>query len=350
MMLQREKKGFMNDDKAYRSRGSARIVQRAKANWLALGAFVAVMGIGLNGCARGVISTTVNPNGSWVRKVTFHGAKPDKKSISIGQNLEDVIVLPKGAEWKITQQDKDSEIVYTAERTLPAGGTLHGDIATKGAKNQPTPLVINDVSVQQIAPGIFRYKETLHWKGEPAKDLTPDKDIIANVKKALPTALATNDNAEYIATQFTHAFWRVLFGPNEPLLAEFSALMIEPEIVVRKILQRFSAKMDTILQRRFGAQLTAEQRFAITKSLVGESVKTVSAKSKDNAVGGGGKEENHSSISLIVSVKMPGRLLETNGERDTIEGDVYWSFYPEAAALEDVVLTATCDTNQQPTR
>ena len=317
--------------------------------------FVLANGWLLNGCARGVAVTTVNPNGSWTRKITFHGVKADKNGGAMGQQIEDAVVLPTGAEWKITRHDEKDESVVTLERALPPGQSLNGDITIKGDKKGAAPVMVNMVRVQQTAPGIFQYTETLHWKGAPVKELTPDADAVAVMKKALPVPLATDANARDIAARTTRMFWRVLFGPGEPLLAEFSAVMMQPEVMERKLLRREAGDIDKILLDKFGAQMTAEQRLAVTRHIVTASLNTVSAKSKSNAPGGpppdqNGKDKNdgnqENAVALTLSVKMPGHITQTNGERDEINGDVYWSLYPQAAAAGDVTLSATCDTNK----
>lgn len=45
--------------------------------------------------------------------------------------------------------------------------------------------------------------------------------------------------------------------------------------------------------------------------------------------------------TLTFSVKVPGRLLETNGLRDDIDGSVTWGMFAEAPSVEAVTLRAT---------
>ncbi len=308
----------------------------------------------LNGCARGVAVTTINPNGSWTRKITFHGVKPDKNDTAMGQKIEDVFVLPTGAEWKITRHNDKDKSSIVLERALPPGQSLNGAITIKSGKKGAGLVMVNTVRVQQTAPGVFQYTEMLHWKGEPARELTPDADAISVVKQALPAPLATDANARDVAARSARVFWRVLFGPGDPLLAEFSAFMMQPEAMERKMLRRVAGEMDKILQAKFGAQMTAEQRLAVTHRLVADSMNTVSTKSKSSAPGGppsgdNSKDKNgdqDNTVALTLSVKMPGRITQTNGERDELNGDVYWSLFPQAAATGDVTLSATCDTNK----
>ncbi len=46
-------------------------------------------------------------------------------------------------------------------------------------------------------------------------------------------------------------------------------------------------------------------------------------------------------------VKMPGRVVSSNGEVDDLSGEVYWALFPEAASLKNLVLTATCELAQK---
>ena len=43
--------------------------------------------------------------------------------------------------------------------------------------------------------------------------------------------------------------------------------------------------------------------------------------------------------ALTFSVKLPGKIVSTNGERDDFNREVYWSVYPQAAVLGDVEMT-----------
>lgn len=319
-----------------------------------LPALALLAALGLTGCARGVATTTVHADGSWVRSVTFHGAKPDKDGNTMGTKIEDAFLIPKGQEWKITRQEKEDEVIVTAERTLKPGETLHGDLTLQGSKKQAEATTVNDVTVRMISPGVYKYTETLHWKGALPKALVPDAEAIAPFKSALPPALATDANARELATRSAREIWRVFFGPGDPLVSQLSSMMTQPELVERHLRSRIGADLEKQLAAQFGDQLTAAQRHEAAVHIVAHSLENVMAQTKSKTPGGekADKAEGDSApgASLFLSVKMPGRITETNGEQDAFTGDVFWSLYPEAAALGDVTLTATCDTNQKTAR
>ncbi len=310
----------------------------------------------LGGCARGVATTTVRPNGSWTRKVTFHGSKPEKDGSAMGTTISEAFVLPTGAGWKVTHEDTKDEAVVVAERALEPGETLRGDITVKGGKKQPMPTAVNEVTVQKTAPGVFKYTETIHWKGPVPKSLTPDADMIVAFKKALPPALATEANARSLAAQSIRDLWHVMFGPGDPLISQLSSLMSSPELVERRVQQRIGATLEQHIEAKFGAQMTAEQRRSMARSIIHSSLFSLTSQTKNAGPMGAqpepgndkaDKEDTTPSASLFIAVKLPGRITAANGERDDVNGEVFWALYPEAAVLGDVTLTATCDTNAQ---
>ena len=310
----------------------------------------------LGGCARGVATTTVRPNGSWTRKITFHGSKPEKDGNLMGTPIAEAFALPSGAGWKITHEDTKDEAVVVAERTLEAGEVLKGDITVKGGKKQPTVTAVNEVTVQKIAPGIFKYTETLHWKGPIPKSLTPDADMIAAFKKALPPTLATDANARSLAAQSVRDLWHVMFGPGDPLISQLSSLLSSPELMERRVQQRIGATLEQHIEAKFGAQITVEQKRSIARSIIHSSLFNLTSQTKNAGPGGAPsepgsdkaeKDDATPTASLFIAVKLPGRITATNGEKDDVNGETFWALYPEAAVLGDVTLTATCDTNAQ---
>src|ERR1051326_5238506 len=188
----------------------------------------------LSGCAREVATTTIKPDGSWTRQVAIHTPKPDMNAPGgappLGEAVkpEDVFVLPTAPTWKITKSEKDSDAIYTAERTLALGESVSGDISVKRDKDKSIALV-NQVTVKQMAPGTFVYTETFSWKGPKPKELTaPDPDMLAAIKGALPAKLATDANTKALSLQIAQVYWRIMFGPGAPLVSRMSQVLMEP--------------------------------------------------------------------------------------------------------------------------
>lgn len=302
----------------------------------------------LTGCARSSVTSTVKPDGSWTRKVVYHGAPDDNGQPSIGIKLDEAFTLPGGAEWKIKREKTDSEAILTAERTMKPGETLKKDITLLAGKDKKDVVLVNEVSVKQIAPGRFEYRETLHWTGQKPKEMqTIPPDMLAQVKSALPPALATDANARELMPILVHEIWRVIFGPNEPLLSQ---MMLHPDLAEHTLSRRGGQAISHALEVKFGDKMTPEARLATTRKIVAALAATTStmmnSKTNPQAPGGDKPDDQGGFTALTFAVKLPGKIVSTNGETDAINGEVYWALYAQSAALDDVVMTAVCDTNK----
>jgi hypothetical protein len=320
---------------------------------LALGALFAT------GCSRSVITTTVRPDGSFTRKIVFHGPKPSDKgdggglAVPGGGELSDSFDMPAGGPWKTKREKLENEETYTAERELTPGSIQKQDIAIKsGDKMKPGIFVVNEASVRSLGPGKWEYREVLHWKGKAPDIMTLiDPDVLKTVKAALPPALATDANVRPIAAALSRETWRAMFGPGDPLISGWSQFMMQPENTVRKMLSRMSPGLDTALATQFGDKLPPAERRVAVRKIIGSVATGLTDKTSANAdpTKAGAKPDTGDAAltALTFSVKLPGKIISTNGERDDFNGEVYWSVYPQAAAMGDVEMTAVCDTNAQ---
>ena len=157
----------------------------------------------------------------------------------------------------------------------------------------------------------------------------------------------TDENIKFVADTLTKELGLALIGPPSPLIHRLPILMSAPEVFARLVTHRAGKALLAALKEKFGDRLTATQRLALTKRLI-DSVTNemkVSAPSKAGGAQDGESNKNSSGASIFISVRLPGRVVETNGIADPFNGDISWSFYPEAAAFGDVTLTAICDTN-----
>jgi len=322
------------------------------------------------GCARERASITVNKDGTWTRKTVFTVAKVDlggpgaSKSPGVG----DSFALPSGPGWKLTKRDTKDERSVIAERTLKLDETLENDIAVKEAAKTtpavppggpgphlvhlqespkaPAILTSNTVTVRQVSPGRYQYTEVVHWKGEmPTTMHQLDEKAVALVKASLPQAIATDENIKTVAELFSREFDLALVGPPSPMMHRLPMMMSAPEAFGRLLLRRIGKSLVSSLKEKFGDQLTAEQRAALTSRLIQGISDEMKASGPDQAGGAqsGDNNKNSTGASIFVSVRLPGRVVETNGIANSFSGDITWSFYPEAAAFGDITLTATCD-------
>jgi len=258
-------------------------------------------------------------------------------------SLEDTFAVPSGAEWKSSTEKKNEERTLTWERVLVAGASLDGDVSVKADPAGKLKLV-NHVTVTRLAPRRFEYRETLHWKGDrtniPGKIKPED---VAKIKAALPTPLATDANVRALADKTAELSIPLLFGPGDPLLAMG---LMHPDLAVRRAGQRMGALMVKALEDQFGDKLTPAERRDVARKIIQETFSMAASTPKmgsGNPSPGATQVNGSGFAPLLFIVKSPGRVISSNGEVDDLTGEVFWGLFPEAAAFQDVVLTAVVE-------
>jgi len=289
----------------------------------------------LSGCARSRITTEIKPEGSWTRTTTFTG-QAKKEGMQLGSTIEDTFVVRSGNAWKSREDKKDDDHTLTFERMLAAGDSLNGDLSVKGEGEGKLKLV-NEVRVTRAGPRRFAYRETLHWRGDPPDMAAVKPENIAQIKAALPQALATDANARALAEKATALIVPLIFGPGDPLLAMG---LIHPDLAERRAGQRIGSLLLTALQEQFGDRMQPAERREVARKLISATFSTKPSPPES----GGASSSNKSGLTpLMFIVKTPGRVVSSNGEVDELTGEVYWALFPEAASMKDVVLTAVCE-------
>lgn len=325
---------------------------------------------------------TLGKNGTWTRRAVYIVTNLDPEGgagagAAKALDVSDSFVLPSGEGWKLSTEKTKDEKRVIAERTLPLDQAVENDIVVKetpksampgqepdakkdgavlvhadGPPKQGKPLTSNSVSVRQVSPGRYEYTETLHWTGEkPANMHKLDEKGAALVKSTLPPALATDENVTMVAAAFSKELDLALIGPPTPLIHRLPMLMSAPDTFARLLSRRVGPGLMASLKERFGDRMTAEQRLALTGRLIQGITDEIKSSGPDQASGppSGESQKNSSGASIFVSVKLPGRVVATNGTVDNFSREITWSFYPEAAAFGDIKLTATCDAAGSPT-
>lgn len=296
----------------------------------------------LCGCARMSATTELKPDGTITRRLEFHAPAADNgQGPGLGPKAEDIFAFPVAPAWTVTRAKKDQELIIKAERTLKASDMMPSDVKLKGAKG--AALVTNTLSVRQLAPGRWEYRETLHWNGERPDDMKRvPAEVKAAFKEALPPALATPENIQALGEIATREVWRALFGPGDPLL---SMVLLHPDLAERKVMRRIGVAINTALVERFGDKLTQEQRGNMVRRIVRKAMEDTSSSTKAKADPQAAQDSSPAGMAAMTFVvKLPGKIVSTNGERDDITGEIYWALYAEAAAVGDVTMTAVCET------
>jgi len=289
----------------------------------------------LCGCARSRITTEIKARGAWTRTDAFIGQ--EKKEGQMTPSIDDVFLLPSGAEWKSSTSKSDKDSTITLERTLHPGDSLKGDLSIKAAEDKLQ--LTNEVTVRRIAPRQFEYTEILSWKGGKG-DLDIKPEQFEQIKAALPKPLGTDANAHALAQRMIGMVVPVMFGPGDPLLA---LGLMHPDLAERRASQRVGVVMMKALDDQFGAQMTVDQRKDVVRKLIETSFAASRPVQPDPSSGPPDKSSGSGLTPLMFIVKTPGRVISSNGETDEFTGEVYWALFPEAATLNDVKLTAVCE-------
>lgn len=290
----------------------------------------------LAGCARVRVTTSIQADGSWTRTVVL--ISPEKKDLQVMPTLEDTFVVPSGAGWTSKEGKQTDERVLTLERVVVAGASLQGDVSIKAGDGAKLKLV-NEAKVTRVGPHRFEYRETLRYTGEPNKLLGEIKaEDLGKIRSYLPKPLATDANARALAQKMAVLAAPMLFGPGDPLLA---IGLLHPDLAARRAGQRLGALLIKALEEQFGDQLQPAQRREVARQLIDDTFTSSKISPPDPAAASSNK--NSGITPLMFTVKTPGRVVSSNGELDELSGEVFWAFFDEAAAFNDVVLTAVIE-------
>jgi hypothetical protein len=301
---------------------------------------VLVFGLALTGCARARVTTEIRSGGVWTRTIALTGQ--EKKDGQIGGSIEDSFILPSGEGWKSHTEKKDSDQTTTFERTLTAGASLKGDVSVKDDGGMAS--MVNEVTVTRLTPSRSEYRETLRWTAPPPQGTSLKPEDLAQLKAALPAALATDENVRGIAEKMVSFIMPMMFGPGDPLLAMG---LLHPDLAARRASQRIGSLMLKALEEQFGDKMTLAQRRDVTLKLIETSLAQAKPKTPDPSAGAPPGKSGPGLTPLMFIVKTPGgKVISSNGDLDELTGEVYWALFPPAASLKPVVLTAVIEVNQ----
>ena len=286
----------------------------------------------LAGCARARVTTEIHPDGSWTRTDVMTGQK--KAEGSMAPSIEETFVIPSGNTWKATDSAKDSDVITTFVRKIAAGGSLKGDISVREDKASEKLKMVNEVTVTRVGPHRYEYRETLRWTGDPPKDSASNPEDIAQIKALLPKNLATDANAKALANRAFALATPMMWGPGDPLLG---ITMLHPDLAERRLRQRIGALLLKALEQQFGNQITEPERRELARKLIDTTFNATKPAKPDPSAP---SQDSGNLTPLLFVLRAPGKLISSNGEVDELSGEVYWGLFPEAAAVQPVVLTA----------
>lgn len=295
------------------------------------------------GCGRAVISTEVRADGSFSRAIRLSANKPG----SMGPTIAEVFVPPSGAGWnsKETALAGEDRVTLLAERSFKADESSSGDVVLLGGpKTRLVPWLRNEARVRRLGPTRLEYTETFHWLGKPE---SLDDPMDPKERAELAKIVGSEAVVDELRHDLVKKVMQVFMGPPNPL---FSQLITHPELVEARVRRDMGREIERVLSERFGDRLTPDQRtIAARRFLEAVMSKVEATRDKtEHKTSGGEKDADPSMVSLTVTVKLPGKLVECNGLRDDVNGTVTWGMFATAAATGDVTLRAVCDTTPKP--
>ncbi len=291
------------------------------------------------GCASVEINDTIFPNGACLTKIRYELPKiMPNATISNATPF----ILPSGNGWKTEKSVKNNQEITTATRMIQPGETIENDIHLQNMDpktGKTTPYLANTVKIERLSGNRLKYIETLHWVGpKDAHFMEMDQKSLKELKALLPANLATDENVRKLTHNTVKLIWKAIFGPGEPLLP---VLLMQPQLAEHRLNQRIGNAMIESLKETFGKKLTADQRIQLVRSIFKVAKETGDANA--NQIKSPQNDNSSGNLcALYYTIKMPGKVLATNGEIDNITGEVYWGVYDAAAMPGDVSLYAIC--------
>ncbi len=308
-------------------------------------AFV-LLSLSLVSCARFGAVTEVSANGTWTRESRFitsedSSDKPGSLEFSIRQELSDYFVIPEDDGWQRGASNELGEGVLTLRRSANEGEKLSElTVLSKAGE----PWVRNEVTVRRLSDERLEYRETLRWVG-PRIDAVKEasKKFVEALVEQLPDDIEKREVvATVLAKSLRQNYVRLLFGGSnqQPLMSQ---AMVHREVAVRRLSTRLRMAALADLQAQLGDHPQAKRWPEVTAHIA--KFATLEKLGKDDDGENDLLDDDRLLIPLSFTAKLPGRIIETNGEVDPVSGEIYWTLFAGSAAFEDVVIRAVCEVN-----
>jgi len=249
----------------------------------------------------------------------------------------DIFAMP-GADWNKSEEIKETEKITTLKRSFKAGDGPVTDIIIR--EKEATKLK-NFVVVRKLEGNRIEYYEKIVFV-TPNKD-KQDKDVdqyIAELKKAMPEGIGTDADYKAMSKKTSTALIRIFFGPDDHL---FGTIILNPDGAVRRLRAKLGVIESKILAEQFGERMSQAARDDVVKKLLSTFDNSkVLANSKPSANPDQANQSQADFVGMSVSVKLPGKIIESNGEIDSFTGEVFWDFASNSAEPEVLELRAIC--------
>ena len=286
----------------------------------------------LVGCSHSSSEVTVNADGSWNRtlKLTFSKGMGDDK-------WADIFALP-GADWSKSEEIKESEKITTLKRNYKSGDGPVTDIIIR---EKDTTKLKNFVVVRKLEGNRLEYYEKIVFLApNEQKQQKELGDYITQMKKIMPAGVATEDDYKVMAKKSGTALIRILVGPDDHLMG---TLILNPDGAARRLRTKLGVIENKVLTEQLGTKMSQEQRDDVIKKMLATFDKeTMLSSNKPSSSPDQANQSQADFVGMSVSVKLPGKIIETNGEIDGYTGEVFWDFASNSAESDVLELRAIC--------
>ena len=294
--------------------------------------WLAVLCFFLVGCSHTSSEATVNADGSWSRTL--------KLSVSKGMTDDkwsDIFAMP-GADWSKSEEIKDSEKITTLKRSFKAGDGPVTDIIIR---EKETTKLKNYVMVRKLDGNRLEYYEKIVFltpNGEKQDKETAE--YMLEMKKYMPAGKATDDDLKAMAKKTGTALVRMLLGPDDHL---FGTLLLNPDGAARRLRSKLGVLENKVMFDQLGEKMTQADRDVVIKKMLESFNKEAMIASKKPSNNPDQANQSQADfVGMSVSVKLPGKIVETNGEIDGFTGEVFWDFASNSAETDVLELRAIC--------
>lgn len=284
------------------------------------------------GCAKTNTLTNVTESG-WSRATRYTLSKVMPGEMDPSKTFR----LPSGPEWKVTTRESEQEMVITATRDFKLDETLVGDLSALSKDGKP--LIENTVKITKHDDGRLEYVETIEWKGKPVKELDDDTKLVEFIRKSgLPDSVAKSPKLKDFSLAVARDLWKLLFGPVDPMLGQF---LFHADAAEKRLKREIAKSMSTHLAKFFASELSESERGEFIRGVMKEFDADQLMDRSSEAEPSASQNNENGPVAMLIAVRLPGKIVHTNGEVDEYSGEVFWALYPEAAAIGKLELRAT---------
>lgn len=290
----------------------------------------------LSGCGSSVSKSEVNGDGSWTRTIKLKTSKAFGGS-SLGAKTDEfpaVFALPAGEGWSKTETKSEQEQVVTFTRTVAANSDTFTDLVVRPEKET---IYKNYVYIRSKGDDVYEYFEKVVALKPKKDDATERARMGEYLKKNIPSEVnATDEEIKQLSNAMFRGMVRNLMGPDDFLIG---LMMFNMEGAVRRLEICLGRLLDEELPRVFGERIGVEQRKQILQRIVSDFENNKFLEDKSSSAS---KEpQTDPVLGLSSTLKVPGKVLSTNGKINPFTGVVYWDFMTTTVDVEPMELRAT---------